>query len=89
MSNEQDMIDDPDILKHWYAFSFQTGEKQGSAYVGYLERGRITAARIAAAQGVSGMGPRCVLMGVSYLGRMSRTVFVEGMVEEPQKKEDV
>lgn len=67
---------------HWYAFSFRyeaRGIKQcGCTYIGYPQKDKITKTRIDEAKVAAEVHEDAVLLGISYLGKMTRAQMTGG-----------
>lgn len=74
------LVNDPNTLKYWYNFVFMDGSKIGGVIVGYLERNKISAMRLAEARQRANMPDSAILLSVSCLGRMTGAQFMAGMV---------
>ena len=61
---------------HYYAFSFSSGAKSASVYIGWPDE-PVTMAKIEEARAGLNLGPS-VLMGCSYLGHMSPSEMTGG-----------
>ena len=59
---------------HWYVWSFVRGEMQGSAYIGYDSKS-LTKGDVLAAKQFAGMPADSIVVGASYLGRMTKDKF--------------
>ena len=61
-------------VKHWYAYAFFDNNDRACTYVGHIDN-VVTKPRIEEAKVAAGVGPNAVLVGVSYLGLMTKHRF--------------
>lgn len=70
---------DPTIKRHYYCFSFRHADqvcmREGSAYIGYLEKDMITLQRVKDAKIGADMPLNSVVISICYLGYMTPDEF--------------